>query len=136
MTTLSPRIATSFTGVFYKEILNDDKKPIDKVYIIRYKDEIGRDKQKTIGKHSQGIRLTYCKAIRDQTMVKIRLGETLPKITAQKAKYTVHDLAIKWLDLKKANKTYAGELQRYTATLKSLGTSNKHSYPKSSIIAF
>jgi hypothetical protein len=59
MTVLSPRIATSCTGVFYKEVVNDDKKVIDKVFIIRYKDEIGRDLQKTIGKYSQGIRIPY-----------------------------------------------------------------------------
>ena len=57
-------------------------------------------------------------------MVKIRLGENLPKITAKKYKYTVQDLAVKWLDLKKANKTYESELQRYTATLKGLIGSN------------
>ncbi|MEA2073643.1 MAG: hypothetical protein U9O86_08665 [Campylobacterota bacterium] len=120
MTLLSPKIPTSSTGIFYKEIINDEKKVVDKVFLIRYKDEIGRDKQKTIGKYSQGIRIPYCKAIRDETMVKIKLGESLPKATAQKAKYTLHELAIKWLDLKKTNKTYEGELQRYTATLKGL----------------
>lgn len=120
MTLLSQKIPTSSTGIFYKEMLNDEKQVVDKVFLIRYKDEIGRDKQKTIGKYSQGIRIPYCKTIRDQTMVKIRLGENLPKITAKKSKYIVHDLAIKWLDLKKANKTYEGELQRYNATLKKL----------------
>ena len=107
MIVLSPKIPTSYTGIFYKEVINDDKKVVDKVFLIRYKDEIGRDKQKTIGKYSQGIRLTYCKAIRDETIVKIKLGENLPKATAKKSKYTLHDLAIKWLDLKKANKKAA-----------------------------
>ena len=49
MTLLSPKIPTSSTGIFYKEIINDEKKVVDKVFLIRYKDEIGRDKQKTIG---------------------------------------------------------------------------------------
>lgn len=120
MTVLSPRIATTQAGIFYKEVINDENKVVDKVFIIRYKDEIGRDKQKTIGKYSQGIRLGYCKSIRDETMVKIRLGENLPKATAEKSKCTIDDLAHKWLDLKKANKSYAGELQRYNATLKKL----------------
>jgi len=120
MTLLNKKIPTSSTGIFYKEIINSDKKVVDKVYLIRYKDEIGRDKLKTIGKYSQGIRIGYCKTIRDQTMVKLRLGENLPKVTAKKSKYTVHDLAMKWLDLKKANKTYEGELQRYNGTLKKL----------------
>lgn len=120
MTVLSPRIATSQAGVFYKEVVNDENKVVDKVFLIRYKDETGQDKQKTIGKYSQGIRLGYCKTIRDETIVKIRLGENLPKATAQKSKITIDDLAIKWLDLKKTNKSYEGELQRYNATLKKL----------------
>jgi len=130
MKVLSPKIPTSYAGVFYKEIVNDEKKIVDKVFLIRYKDEIGRDKQKTIGKYSQGIRLTYCKAIRDETIVKIKLGENLPKVTAKKPKYTLHNLAIKWLDLKKANKTYEGELQRYNATLKGLIGSQIAEYVK------
>ena len=97
MMLLSPKIPTSYTAIFYKEIINDEKKLVDKVFLIRYKDEICRDKQKTIGKYSQGIRLTYCKAIRDETIVKIKLGENLPKDTAHKPKYILHDLAIKWL---------------------------------------
>lgn len=120
MTVLSPRIATTQAGIFYKEVINDENKVVDKVFLIRYKDETGQDKQKTIGKYSQGIRLGYCKTIRDETMVKIRLGENLPKATAEKSKYTIDDLAHKWLELKKANKSYAGELQRYNATLKKL----------------
>jgi hypothetical protein len=51
MTLLSPKIPTSSTGIFYKEIINNEKKVVDKVFLIRYKDEIGRDKQKTIGKY-------------------------------------------------------------------------------------
>lgn len=120
MTISNKKIPTSSTGIFYKEVINNEKQVVDKVFIIRYKDEIGRDKLKTIGKYSQGIRIGYCKTIRDQTMVKLKLGENLPKVTAKKSKYTVHDLAIKWLNLKKANKTYEGELQRYNATLKKL----------------
>ena len=135
MTLLDKKIPTSATGIFYKEIVNTEKKVVDKVFLIRYKDEIGRDKLKTIGKYSQGIRIAYCKTIRDQTMVKIRLGENLPKVTAKKAKHTVHDLAIKWLDLKKANKTYEGELQRYNATLKKLiGSEIAEHFKKQDII--
>ena len=51
MTLLNKKIPTSSTGIFYKEIINSDKKVVDKVYLIRYKDEIGRDKLKTIGKY-------------------------------------------------------------------------------------
>jgi len=124
MTVLRPRIPTSHKGIFYKEVVNNDNKVIDKIYLIRYKDESGRDKQKTIGKYSQGIRLVYCKKVRDETIVKIRLGENLPKVTAKKSKLSIDDIAYKWLDLKKTNKTYEGELQRYNATLKKLVGSN------------
>ena len=52
-------------------MINNEKQVVDKVFLIRYKDEIGIDKQKTISKYSQGIRIPYCKTIRDQTIVKI-----------------------------------------------------------------
>jgi len=130
MIVLQDRIPTSHKGIFYKEVVNNDNKVIDKIYLIRYKDESGRDKQKTIGKYSQGIRLVYCKKIRDETIVKIRLGENLPKVTAKKVKLTINDIAYMWLDLKKTNKTYEGELQRYNATLKKLVGSNPIAYQK------
>jgi len=36
MTVLSPRIATTQAGIFYKEVVNDENKVVDKVFIIRY----------------------------------------------------------------------------------------------------
>ncbi|WP_428738416.1 hypothetical protein [Sulfurimonas sp.] len=55
MKVLSPKITTSQARVFYKEVVNDENKVVDKVFLIRYRDEIGREKQKTIGKYSQGV---------------------------------------------------------------------------------
>lgn len=46
MILLNKKISTSTTGVFYKEIINNDKTVVDKVFLIRYKYEIGRDKLK------------------------------------------------------------------------------------------
>ncbi|RXJ67430.1 hypothetical protein CRV08_10910 [Halarcobacter ebronensis] len=51
--TLSKRIPTNYEGVFYKQIINENAKEIDKMFIIRYR-ENNKDKLKTIGKYSQG----------------------------------------------------------------------------------
>jgi hypothetical protein len=40
MKVLSPKITTSQAGVFYKEVVNDENKVVDKVFLIRYRDEI------------------------------------------------------------------------------------------------
>ena len=57
--TLNKRIATKSQGVFYKQIVDENNKEVDKVYIIRWLDEYGREKSKTVGKYSQGIRIAY-----------------------------------------------------------------------------
>ena len=51
--TLSKRIPTNEEGIFYKQIINENSKEVDKVYLIRYRD-LDKDKLKTIGKYSQG----------------------------------------------------------------------------------
>lgn len=56
--TLSKRIPTNEEGIFYKRIINENGKEVDKAYLIRYR-ENDTDKLKTIGKHSQGIRINY-----------------------------------------------------------------------------
>lgn len=62
--TLSKRIPTNEEGIFFKRIINEKAKEVDKVFIIRYR-ENNKDKLKTIGKYSQGIRINYCKQIRN-----------------------------------------------------------------------
>lgn len=75
--TLPKRIPTNEEGIFYKSIINENNKEIDKIYLIRYR-ENDNDKLKTIGKYSQGIRINYCKQIRNEIITKLRLGETPP----------------------------------------------------------
>jgi hypothetical protein len=61
----SKRIPTNEEGIFYKRIINDNGKEIDKIYLIRYRNN-NKDRLKTIGKYSQGIRINYCKQIRNE----------------------------------------------------------------------
>mgnify|MGYP001084000418 CR=1 FL=1 len=83
--TLSKRIPTNEEGIFYKQIINENSKEVDKVYLIRYRD-LDKDRLKTIGKYSQGIRINYCKQIRNEILTKIRLGEEPPVILKIKIK--------------------------------------------------
>ena len=83
--TLSKRIPTNEEGIFYKSIINENGKEVDKVYIIRYR-ENDTDKLKTIGKYSQGIRINYCKQIRNEILMKLRLGEEPPAVAKKKKK--------------------------------------------------
>jgi hypothetical protein len=86
--TLPKRIPTNEEGIFYKSIINENNKEIDKIYLIRYR-ENDNDKLKTIGKYSQGIRINYCKQIRNEIITKLRLGETPPIIAQKKQKEIV-----------------------------------------------
>ena len=82
---LSKRIPTNEEGIFYKQIINENSKEVDKVYLIRYR-ENNTDRMKTIGKYSQGIRINYCKQIRNEIIMKLRLGEEPPAIVKKKKK--------------------------------------------------
>jgi hypothetical protein len=64
------------------------------VFLIRYR-ENGKDKLKTIGKYSAGIRIAYCKQKRIEILNKLHLGEEPPAIAKQKKKVitTLNDLA-------------------------------------------
>lgn len=86
--TLSKRIPTNEEGIFYKQIINENAKEVDKVYVIRYQ-ENDIDRMKTIGKYSQGIRINYCKQIRNEILMKLRLGEEPPTITKKKKYYKI-----------------------------------------------
>ncbi len=119
MRTLQAKIPTKEEGVFYKQIINDDNKEVDKVYVIRYR-EFGRDKLKTIGKYSQGIRLAQCKKIRNETLIRLAHGENLPKITQAKQTIGFGELAEAYWKSKQASRSYAGEKERYDANLSHL----------------
>ncbi|NQY21831.1 MAG: hypothetical protein HRT40_11105 [Campylobacteraceae bacterium] len=71
--TESKRIATNEDGIFFKRIINEKGKETDKIFVIRYR-ENNKDKLTTVGKYSEGIRINYCKQIRNEILNKIRLG--------------------------------------------------------------
>ena len=98
MKTLAKRIPTKTAGVFYKEIISENDKVVDKVYLIRYVDENNKERLKTIGKLSNGIREPYCKAKLNEITTKIKLGEDLPHLAKQKSQLTFDDLAQKYFE--------------------------------------
>lgn len=85
--TLGKRIKTKYTGVFYKQIVEeaiDDKgnitvKNVDKMYLVLYKSK-GKLRSINIGKYSEGIRENYCKTKRDEFMLLERNGELPPQV--------------------------------------------------------
>jgi hypothetical protein len=83
--TLAQKIPTNEEGIFYKRIINENGKEIDKTFLIRYR-ENGKDKLKTIGKYSSGIRIAYCKQKRIEILNKLHLGEEPPSIIKKRKK--------------------------------------------------
>jgi len=63
---------TKYTGVYYR-----DKSNGDRVFYITYKHG-GKLVRKKVGTKSEGITALYAKKKRDETLVKIRLGEDAP----------------------------------------------------------
>lgn len=120
--TLSKRIPTNEEGIFYKSIINENGKEIDKAYIIRYR-ENDTDKLKTIGKYSQGIRINYCKQIRNEILMKLRLGEEPPTVAKKKKKnitklddfaeiyFKEKELEVK--DIEKIKKSYINHIKPF-----------------------
>ena len=96
--TLNKRIATNSKGVFYKQIVDENNKEVDKVYLIRWFDEDGRAKLKTVGKYSQGIRIAYCIEMRNKTLTAISLGAEAPHLTKVKSQLTLNDIADKYFN--------------------------------------
>ena len=94
--TLNKRIATKSQGIFYKEVVDEELKVVDKVYLIRWVDEDGREKSKTVGKYSQGVRIGYCTQMRNKTMSAISLGVDAPHLTKLKSQLTLNDIADKY----------------------------------------
>jgi hypothetical protein len=75
--TLSKKNQTNENGIFYKEIVDENNKVVDKIFLIRYREK-SKDKLITIGKYSAGIRIAFCKQKRDEILNKVRLGEDIP----------------------------------------------------------
>lgn len=120
--TLSKRIPTNEEGIFYKRIINENGKEVDKTYLIRYR-ENDSDRLKTIGKHSQGIRINYCKQIRNEILMKLRLGEEPPAVVKKKKKnitklddfaeiyFKEKEMEVK--DIEKIKKSYINHIKPY-----------------------
>ncbi len=72
---------TKHTGVYYRD--NQHK---DRVYYVQYKNQSGKLIRQKIGTKSEGITPLYCKKLRDQTLVKLRLGEDAPVQTRSSVK--------------------------------------------------
>lgn len=81
---LLQKIPTSEKGIFYKEIVNQENKVVDKIFLIRYRYN-EKDKLVTIGKYSQGIRINYCKNKRNEILNNIRLGENPTNIQTKRS---------------------------------------------------
>ncbi len=100
--TLNKRIATKSQGVFYKQVVDAKGKEVDKVYLIRWLDADGREKLKTVGKHSQGIRINTCVEMRHKTMTAVALGTDAPHLTKEKSQLTLNDIAREYFKASKA----------------------------------
>lgn len=72
---------TKYAGVYYRD--NAQK---ERVFYIQYKNPSGKLIRKKIGTKTEGISPVYCKKLRDQTLVKLRLGEDAPVIGARSEK--------------------------------------------------
>lgn len=122
-TVSTKRIPTKTEGVFYKEVFNEQGKSIDKKFIIRWIDENGKSRLKTIGNYSAGIREKYCKKKREEIVTKIRLGEELPHIARPKQLMTISELAEEYYEYKASTvKNIEKEKRRFTLHLeKSIG---------------
>lgn len=100
--TLNKRIATKSQGVFYKPVVNEQEKEVDKIYLIRWIDNDGREKLKTVGKYSQGVRVATCITLRNNTISAIALGAEAPHLTKVKSQLTLNDIAKIYFNSSKA----------------------------------
>ena len=100
--TLNKRIATRSQGIFYKPVVNEEEKEVDKVYLIRWIDRDGREKLKTVGKHSQGVRIATCIALRNNTISAVSLGADAPHLTKVRSQLTLNDIAKEYFNSSKA----------------------------------
>jgi integrase len=100
LTTKHKKHLTKYEGIFYKEIINQNNKVVDKIFLIRYRDMYS-DKQLTIGKFSSGIRAEYCKNKRDEIVNKLRLGE---EVDVAKIKVNFYEVFEKYIAYVKNNK--------------------------------
>ncbi len=120
--TLDKRNSTNEDGIFFKEIVDDKDKVVDKIFLIRYRvDE--KDKLITVGKYSQGIRVNYCKTKRNEILNNIRLGETPTTIKAKRVSKDIilfETIANDYFEhIKMHNKDFKNTISRYNLHIKS-----------------
>ncbi|MEA1892696.1 MAG: hypothetical protein U9N33_08300 [Campylobacterota bacterium] len=96
---LNKKIATTEEGIFYKEVVSDKGNVVDKVYLLRYRENF-MDKQITIGREKSGFNLKMCKAKRIVILSKIQNGE----YTGKKYKITFGEVFDKYIEHAKGNK--------------------------------
>ncbi len=89
---LAKKIPTSKIGVFYKQVVNENNKEVDRVYLIRYKDESKRDKLFVIGKKSEKVTIEYCSRIRMEIITKIKFGEDAEILKNKRSKRVINTL--------------------------------------------
>ncbi|MEA2091980.1 MAG: hypothetical protein U9O83_06415 [Campylobacterota bacterium] len=97
-----------------KTVISNKRTPTnDKKFIIRWIDENGKDRLKTIGNYTAGIREKYCKAKREEIVTKIRLGEELPHIAKPKQTMTIFDMSEVYFEHKAST---AKDIENQTTT--------------------
>ena len=146
--TLSKRVKTKIEGVFYKEIEQiciDEKgkierKIIDKVYIVRYRDNTNKDRLVTMGKYSEGIRESYCKTKRAEFIALAKNGELPPRLKEKLKKQfiTLDDIFQKYKDLKATeSKDIIRTEQKYLSNIyKVFGATDINEITTDHIVAF
>ncbi len=127
---LPKRIKTNRTGVFYKEIertvIDEAGKATtkiltnDKVYLIRYTDENKKERFVTMGKESDGIKLTYCVNKRSEFITIAMNGELPPQIKRRELKeiITLDSLARVYFDDKAGTESDKRQEAKYDEHVK------------------
>lgn len=103
---LAKKIPTKENGIFFKEIIDENNKVVDKVFLIRYRHN-EKDRLLTIGKYSAGIRIAFCKQKRDEILNKIKFGEDIPIKHKRQSIFSLDDafeIYLEWVKVHK--KTY------------------------------
>ena len=86
-------VATKYTGVKYH-----DSKDGTRTYYIQYKHN-GKVKRQKVGTKSEGISPIYCKKLRDETLVKLRLGDSAPiKSNRGSNSKTLQELSVEYFE--------------------------------------
>lgn len=104
---LQKKLPTPKTGVFYKKIVNEQNKEVDRIYLIRYKDEEKKDKLFVIGKKSEGVTIEYSEQKRMEIVTRQRFGEEtklLKNKRATKTENTLDKIAEIYFEDKEVNK--------------------------------